>query len=89
MLNYGFVLPNNEKNDLEFMAKYDENDKLLKEKLEFVGNDSMVRLCKIMQNFPEECNLDFLGYIRFILLDDIAVLDKLKDLHSKKGKIFL
>lgn len=85
-LNYGFIVENNDANEVAIKVVFREDDSFLKIKEKMIRQKYVGKIFRVMANL-DECNTkDFLGFIRFIIIDNQDDMESL--LGSKENKIF-
>lgn len=76
-LNYGFIVLDNDGNEVAVKVTYNKEDPLLQLKEQFMGEKMEIKTFRIMANFEETNVMEFFGYIRFVELNDKEDLLKL------------
>jgi len=70
LLNYGFIVDNNDGNEYALKVSYNESDPYIEQKKQLIQDEHDTRTFKIMGDATEQIFADFLGYIRFLELND-------------------
>mmetsp|Transcript_13974 Transcript_13974/g.20442 ORF Transcript_13974/g.20442 Transcript_13974/m.20442 type:complete len:576 (+) Transcript_13974:330-2057(+) len=93
LLNYGFIVRNNDANEYPFRIKLDENDPLFGIKrglLQGRKNDVL----RVQADLEERVFQEFFGLLRFVLLEDESIIPELiqnchdeHSMHFKPGKL--
>lgn len=76
-LHYGFIVMDNDGNEVAVKVNYNKDDPLLQLKEKFMGEKLELKTFRIMANFEETNVLEFFGYIRFVELTEKEHLLKL------------
>ncbi|KAL4496233.1 hypothetical protein ABPG72_012970 [Tetrahymena utriculariae] len=85
LLNYGFVVKNNEANEIQLRVDFDKKDETLPIKLQMIGKRKPESLIfRIHINYEEKSVLEFFGFMRFVLIRDYVVLEKFHEMSEGK-----
>lgn len=86
LLNYGFIVENNDANEVAIKVVFKEDDSFLIIKEKMIRQKYIGKIFRVMASL-DECNTkDFLGFIRFIVIDNEDDMEML--LGSKENKVF-
>jgi len=71
LLNYGFIVDNNESNEYPFTLELKETDPLYTQKIRLLNldkseNKDLKKTIRVMESFTEQTSLDLFSYLRFI-----------------------
>lgn len=69
-LNYGFIVLNNDGNEVALKVPYDDADPLKQAKEQLIGETLGTKTFRIMIAYSETIVQEFLGHLRFIELRD-------------------
>lgn len=69
-LHYGFIVLENDGNEVAIKVNFNKDDPLLQLKEQFMGEKMEMKTFRIMANFEENNVLEFFGYIRFVELNE-------------------
>ena len=83
LLNYGFIVEGNDANEVAVKVYFRENDNYIKIKENLMDQKIHAKTFRLMANMEEMVVKDFLGFVRFVLIDDIKLLNYLKVLDKK------
>ena len=72
LLNYGFIVEDNDANEFPFMLKLDRSDPLFQEKFDRLGDAIIV--VRVQEGVDTENFKEMCAYLRFILLDEPGIL---------------
>lgn len=78
LLNYGFIVEDNDANEVAVKAHFRDNDNYIKIKESLTDQRLQVKTFRILANLDEAVVKDFFGFVRFIMIDDIKLLNVLK-----------
>jgi histone-lysine N-methyltransferase SETD3 len=84
LLNYGFIVDNNDSNEYPVTLELDESHPLFIEKLDILGSD-FKRKFRLQENMLESQVIDFFSFLRFVYFD--GDIDKLYKILSDNKKI--
>jgi histone-lysine N-methyltransferase SETD3 len=76
-LHYGFIVTENDGNEVALKVNFNKDDPLLQLKEQFMGEKMEKKTFRIMANFEENNVLEFFGFIRFTELSEKEHLLKL------------
>jgi hypothetical protein len=78
-LHYGFIHPNNDKNDLPVIFEVSKEDPMYKEKIELLregdSNDSGAREYRILANYDINLTSKMLAFLRFCVFNEEGLTD--------------
>jgi histone-lysine N-methyltransferase SETD3 len=84
LLNYGFIVENNDANEVALKVVFREQDPFLKIKEKMIRQKYIGKIFRVLANL-DECNTkEFLGFIRFVLIDNQTDLDFLAGCKDNK-----
>ena len=81
-LHYGFIVLENDGNEVAVKVNYNKEDPLLTFKERFMGEKMEMKTFRIMANFEENNVLEFFGFIRFV---ELAEKESLLRLYVKEN----
>lgn len=73
MLNYGFIVENNDSNEFPFIVELTPSHAYYTYKLNFMtkdNNNSCKKTFRVQENFNENMIQDFFSYMRFVYFDE-------------------
>ena len=71
MLNYGFIVEDNESNEFPFTLELTSDKPHYSQKINLIQNNSNTkRTYRILPSFTNQTVIDFFSYLRFILHDE-------------------
>jgi len=78
LLNYGFIVRNNDANEYPFKCKLREDDPNLMTKRNLIDG-SLSQTFRVQADEKENVFNDFLGFLRFVELNDISILPRIME----------
>lgn len=75
LLNYGFIVRNNDANEYPFKIKLRKDDPNFQAKRNLLEQTSVKY--RVMKGVEEKCFRELFGYMRFAELDDMSILPEL------------
>ena len=82
LLNYGFVIPNNETNEVSFKVTFDNKDPLMDLKAKLVGKNHLTKIFKTSTNSLDSGLMELLGFLRFRFIHDEVVFNRIKTINN-------
>jgi len=73
-LNYGFIVWNNDANEVPIEVYYNSTDKLLSFKKEMIKDNSEYKKFRVSENLRESTMQEFFSWLRFVEFDDDPVI---------------
>jgi histone-lysine N-methyltransferase SETD3 len=70
LLNYGFIVENNDGNEFPITVEIEDSDPHFTFKKNFLQNDSMKKTFRVQVSFQEQAVIDFLSMLRFKLFGE-------------------
>ncbi len=78
LLNYGFIVEGNDANEVAVKVHFRENDNHIKMKENIMDQKIHAKNFRISVNLDEIAVKDLFGFVRFIMIDDIKLLEYLQ-----------
>ena len=78
LLNYGFIVEGNDANEVSVKVFFRENDNCIKMKENIMDQKIHAKNFRIMANLDEMSVKDLFGFVRFVMIDDIKLLNYLQ-----------
>jgi histone-lysine N-methyltransferase SETD3 len=67
LLNYGFIVPNNDSNEYPFQVEFTKESPFYTSKLNFIPNkNNLKRTFRVVEGFSQQIVIDFFSYLRFV-----------------------
>ena len=86
LLNYGFINPNNDANEVWLTVVIGEDSPFFKQKAEMLGGESMSKVFRVQTDFNEPVFYRFISFLRFAEFDEnIALLYQIKGQWQKEN----
>lgn len=85
-LNYGFIVDDNDGDEVALKVEFDADDKLLKIKQKMMNDTNISKVFKVMGSMEETNTLEFLAFLRFVLLNDENKLNKLYQVFQNQAQ---
>jgi len=86
LLNYGFIVENNDANEVQITVAFDADDPCLKLKQGMISDNSLEH-CKfrLLQNYEENNVHDAFGFIRFAVIREESLLLYLQNIYDQNN----